>query len=166
MDALLEKIKHGSIARVSDTAVFLTRTRTNTPPMLQHHLMHNQVLHEQVILLTIKTADEPRISASNRLEIETISDGLYRIIVNYGFMQQPNISTAIRLAGKQGMNVDPDTTTYYIGRETLIPTNDQLGMMLWRERLFALMSRNSARPTDFYGIPPDRVVELGIQVEI
>lgn len=166
IEVLLEIIKDKSVTRVPGTAIFLTRTRNNTPPMLHHHLTHNQVLHEQVILLTIKTADEPRVPAAKRLEIEAISEGLYRIIVNYGFMQQPNISTAIRLAGKQGLDVDPETVTYYIGRETLIPTIDLPGMMLWREHLFAFMSRNSARTSDFYGIPPDRVVELGIQVEI
>lgn len=152
--------------RIDGTAVFMTGAGTRTPPMLLHHLRHNRVLHRQVILLTVHTRDIPRVPAAERLTIDTLGHGIYRLQVFYGFMQAANVPVALRFAEEFGLEIDPDQTTYYVGRETLIPSAEVPGMMVWRERLFAFMSRNAVSATSFYQIPTDRVVELGIQIEL
>ncbi|WP_423820721.1 potassium transporter Kup [Salinisphaera sp. SPP-AMP-43] len=152
--------------RIDGTAVFMTGAGTRTPPMLLHHLRHNRVLHRQVILLTVHTRDIPRVPAAERLTIDALGHGVYRMQVFYGFMQAANVPVALRFAEEFGLEIDPDQTTYYVGRETLIPSAEVPGMMVWRERLFAFMSRNAVSATSFYQIPTDRVVELGIQIEL
>lgn len=152
--------------RVPGTAVFMTGENTGTPPMLLHHLAHNQVLHEQVVLLTVVTEEVPRVPAGERVEVVQLPQGFARVILHYGYMQSPNVPVALRECETIGLRVDMERTTFYLGRETLIPTREIKGMALWREKLFALMSRNSLQATTFYNIPPERVVELGLQVEI
>ena len=152
--------------RVAGTAVFMTGYRSGVPAMLLHHLKHNQSLHEQVILLTAVTEDVPRVPAVERLELTDLGHGFARIYVHYGFMQSPNIPVALRACEYVGLKVALDKTTFYLGGETLIPTPHVPGMMTWRKKLFAFMSRNSLRATTFYSIPPDRVMELGLQIEI
>jgi KUP system potassium uptake protein len=152
--------------RVPGTAVFLTARANGTPPILPHHLEHNQVLHEQVILLTVVTEDVPRVGASERITVEELGRGFWRVLIHYGFMQTPNIPVALRFAQDFGFKIDLDHLTYYVGRESLIPTVRVPGMALWRERLFAFMARNAAGATAFYHLPHDKVVELGMQVEI
>jgi len=152
--------------RLPGTAVFLTRPSHTIPPTLLHHLEHHQVLHEQVILLGIEQVDQPGVAARDRLVVETLPAGFTRLTVRYGYLQGVNVPTALRLAEHAGLNVDTSQVTYYIGRETLIPTEDTAGMALWRERLFAFLSRNALRTAVFYGIPADQVVELGIEIEI
>jgi len=166
MRAFLERIKREPPHRVPGTAIFLTGRSRGVPPMLLHHLEHNQVLHERIVLLTTVTEETPRVPASERLDVEELDKGFYRILVHYGFMQSPNVPVALRLWQLVGPEIDREKTTFYLGRETLIPTDERPGMMLWREHLFAFLSRNAARATAFYNIPPDRVVELGIQVEL
>ena len=152
--------------RIEGTAVFMTEATTKTPPMLLHHLRHNRVLHEQVILLTVNILDVPRVPAAERLKIDDLGHGVYRVQVYYGFMQASNVPVALRFAGEFGLDVDLDHTTFYVGRESLIPTSEVPGMMVWREHMFAFMSLNATRATSYYRIPPERVVELGIQIEI
>jgi KUP system potassium uptake protein len=152
--------------RVSGTAIFMTGSRTGTPPMLTHHLVHNQVLHEQVVLLTVVTEDVPRVPAAERVEVTPLPHGFARVIVRYGYMQSPNVPVALRECEPFGLRIDMESTTFYLGRETLIPSGEIKGMALWREKLFAFMSRNSMQATAFFNIPPERVVELGQQVEI
>ncbi|HKK02173.1 MAG TPA: potassium transporter Kup [Desulfuromonadales bacterium] len=152
--------------RVPGTAVFMTGYRSGVPAMLLHHLEHNKMLHEQVILLTAVTEEFPRVPAVERLEINDLGQGFSRVYVHYGFMQSPNIPVALRACEYLGLKVDLDTTTFYLGGETLIPTSHVPGMMTWRKKLFAFMSRNSLRATTFYNIPPERVMELGLQIEI
>jgi KUP system potassium uptake protein len=123
-------------------------------------------LHRQVILLTAVTEGVPRVPAAERLEVTTLEHGFHRVMARYGFMQSPNVPVALRECEAFGLQIDLDTVTYYLGRTSLIPTDERPGMALWRDRLFAFMSRNSARPTVFYKLPADNVVELGIQVEI
>jgi KUP system potassium uptake protein len=130
-----------------------------------HHLEHNQVLHEQVVLLTVISNDVPRVPAAKRLEISLFRLGFYRVFVNYGFMQSPNLPVALRECERFGLKFDLEKTTYYLGRETLIPSSTTR-MTAWRQALFAVISRNAARATAFYSIPPERVVEIGIQVEL
>jgi KUP system potassium uptake protein len=152
--------------RIDGTAVFMTEATSKTPPMLLHHLRHNRVLHEQVILLTVNTLDVPRVPAADRLKIDDLGHGVYRVQVYYGFMQASNVPVALRFAGEFGLEVDLDQTTVYVGRESLIPTSEVPGMMVWREHMFAFMALNATRATSYYRIPPERVVELGIQIEI
>jgi KUP system potassium uptake protein len=143
----------------------MTGRSEGTPPMLLHHLEHNQVIHEQLVLLTVITKDVPRVPAAERLEISPYRLGFFRVFVNYGFMQSPNIPVALRECERLGLKIDLQKVTYYLGRETLIPSS-AAAMKFWRKTLFAIMSRNAIRATAFYSIPPERVVEIGIQVEL
>ncbi len=154
------------IVRVKGTAIFITSSDVGTPPMLRHHLEHNQVLHEHVLLLTVRTEDTPRIPAADRLRIDDLGKGVYRVFARYGFMQNPNVPVAVRLCETFGYDFDTDKATYYVGRETIIPSDEVPGMMLWRDKLFAFMSRNATQPTSYYRVPPERVIELGLRVEI
>lgn len=162
----LQRIVIDPPLRVSGTAVFLTIHQHDTPPALLYQLTHNKVLHEQVVLVTVITEEVPRVPAAERLEVMELSSGFHRIIVHYGFMQSPNVPVALRACETLGLKIDLDTTTYYLSRASLIPTDERPGMALWRDRLFAFMSRNSAWPTAFYHLPPEHVIELGIQVEL
>ncbi|MSM38882.1 MAG: potassium transporter Kup [Geobacter sp.] len=152
--------------RVPGTAVFMTGRPVGTPPMLQHHLTHNQVLHEQVIILTVLTEEVPRVPAAERLTEMEMQMGFTRVIVRYGFMQSPNVPVALRQCESFMRPLDLDRVTYYLARETIISTSLESGMMRWQEHLFSFMSRNALTATSFFNIPPGQVVELGQQVEI
>ena len=165
LDKLFATLRASPPLRIDGMAVFMTSGGMAVPPILFHHLRHNQVLHRQVVLLRVETEDIPRLPAAERLAIECLDPGFYRIVVHYGFMQTPNIPVALRLCEALGLTVDLDTTTYYLGRETLLPRGD-FGLPLWQDHVFDFMSRNAARATAFYHLPPERVVEIGIQVEI
>ena len=165
-DRFFAKLKEDKPIRIPGTAVFLMADLPGTPPMLPHHLEHNCVLHEQVLLLTVVTEDVPRVAAADRLKFEELEQGFWRVYVHYGFMQMPNIPVVLRFAEELGLKIDLNHLTYYLGRESLIPTDEVPGMWLWREKIFAFMARNALGATTFYRLPPERVVELGIQVEI
>jgi len=166
LDDFLHRIAAHPPVRVPGTAVFIVNHTPGTPPQLLHHLTHNQVLHEQVVLLSIVTREVPRVSAEKRLEVISLEQGFFQVTVNYGFMQSPNVPAALRGCESCGLKVNPDSTTFYLARETLIPSLKYPGMMLWREKLFSFMTRNALPATDFFRIPPERVVELGIQIEL
>jgi KUP system potassium uptake protein len=165
LEDFIESIDDSAV-RVGGTAVFMTNAGSKTPPMLLHHLRHNRVLHDQVILLTVHTLDVPRVPAADRLKIESLGKGVHRMQVYYGFMQASNVPVALRFASEFGLEADLDETTFYVGRVSLIPTRKVRGMMVWREHVFAFMALNATGATAYYNIPPDRVVELGLQVEI
>lgn len=169
LDDFINGLDGNTYPRVPGTAVFMTASSPKTPPMLLHHLRHNRVLHEQVILLTVFTRDVPRVPAARRMECECLGHGIYKLNLYYGFMQASNVPVALRLASEYeqyDLDVDLDEVTYYVGNETLIPSREVAGMAVWRESLFAFMSRNAARATAYYHIPAERVVELGIQIEL
>lgn len=166
LPSFLEKLATQPPQRVPGTAVFMSGRLFPAPPTLIHHLEHNKVLHEQVVILTVLTEDIPRVPASERIELKRLGQGFYRLIVRYGFMQSPNVPVILRECEPLGLVTSPETTTYYLGRETLISTEKVSGMPRWREKLFAFMARNALQATAFYNLPPDRVVELGQQVEI
>jgi KUP system potassium uptake protein len=154
------------ITRVPGTAIFMNGTASRTPNAMLHNLEHNKVLHERVVFVTAKTRQVPHVAADDRLEIEDLGSGLYRVKVYYGFMDQPDIPAALRASATQGLpRLDPADTTYFLGRETII-SSARREMASWRERLFALMSRNATTATAYMGIPPNRVVEMGEQLEI
>ena len=166
LDGFLARIAAHPPPRVPGTAVFVVEPVPGTPPQLQHHLAHNQALHRQVVLLSVVTKGVPRVTAEKRLEVTALQQGFSLVTVNYGFMQSPNIPVSLRECETFGLMMDAESTTFYLARETLVPSLKRRGMMLWREKLFAFMTRNALPATDFYRIPPERVVELGIRIEI
>jgi KUP system potassium uptake protein len=135
------------------------------PPALLHNLEHNKVLHETVIFLSVIVEDIPRVPAPERIEVRNLGERFYRINLYYGFMDQINLPRALTLARLEGLPIDADDVSYFLGRVHVLSTKRQ-GMSLWRENLFALLSSNSRPATDFFRLPPDRVVELGAQVEL
>jgi KUP system potassium uptake protein len=151
--------------RVPGTAVFMTAQPTGTPPALAHNLRHNKVLHEHVVVLTVSTAQQPHVAPENRISIEPLGHDLFNVRVQYGFMEDPDVPIALREARERGVPIDPDDVTYFLGRETILVTRRR-GMAIWRENLFVIMARNAVRATAFFRLPPERVVELGVQVEM
>jgi KUP system potassium uptake protein len=151
--------------RVPGTAVFMTAQPRGTPPALAHNLRYNKVLHEHVILLTITTAQVPHVPRDERITFETLGYGLFNVRAQFGFMDDPDVPQALLVACASGVEMNLDDLTYFLGRETIIVTRSQ-GMAIWREKLFVLMARNAVRATAFFRLPPERVVELGVQVEM
>jgi KUP system potassium uptake protein len=151
-------------SRVRGTAVFMTQDREGTPPALLHHLKHNQVLHEQMVILTIETRAEPVVPTERRIELHQLPQGFWRLIAYYGFMETPNVPDIMRLAAQLGCSFR-GRTSFYLGRETFVPSG-RAKIPRWRKSLFVFMTRNARSPTDFYGIPPNDVVELGAQIQI
>mgnify|MGYP000889193782 FL=1 len=135
------------------------------PIPLLHNFRHNKVLHERIIFLTIVTKDIPFVSKEERVSFEKFGPEFYRIIASYGFMETPKIRHILESSREKGLDIHLDDSTFVLGRETILPSNIP-GMALWREWLFAVMSRNAARPTAFFKIPPNSVIEVGIQIEI
>ncbi len=157
--------KSDDIHRVKGTAVFMTSSGDTVPIALLHNLKHNQVMHERVVFVTVVVEDVPRVPAKDRVLVEGLAEGFYRLTVRYGFSQEPNIPKALRLCKAFGLEFDLMATSFFLGRETLIPRiNPQ--MVQWREKLFVVMSRTAVSATDFFKIPPNRVVELGTQVQL
>jgi KUP system potassium uptake protein len=151
--------------RVPGTAVFMTGNPEGSPPALLHNLKHNKVLHEQVVLLTILSEDVPHVVGEERVEVERLELGFVRVIARYGFMENPSIPDILKRGREKGLQFQLMSTSFFLGRETLIPSKKP-GMAVWREALFAWMSRNARSATAFFRIPPNRVVELGTQVEL
>jgi KUP system potassium uptake protein len=151
--------------RVEGTAVFMTSTLDRVPHALLHNLKHNKVLHERVVFLTIVTRDIPYVPDNERVEIRSLGGDFYRFAAYYGFKEDPDVPELLEDAGRKGFPFEMMETSFFVSRETLIPTVAP-GMALWRERLFASMSKNATKASDFFQIPTNRVVELGTQVEL
>lgn len=151
--------------RVQGTAVFLTARSDAVPHALLHNLLHNQVLHEQVVLLTVVNEDRPRVPAAERFEVQAHGEGFFRVILHYGFMDEPDVPAALQLCDLAELNFEPMRTTYFLSRETVVPSK-MVGMARWREVLFAFMLKNANGSLRFFKLPVNRVIELGTQVEI
>ena len=164
-DRFMQDITERPPHRVPGTAVFMTSNLIGTPPTLLHNLEHNQVLHERVVLLTVVTSDAPHVDEDGRLSVETLGQGFYRVTLRYGFMEEPDVPAALANGAARGLPLDAEKMTFFLGLETLLSTHRE-GMGRWREQLFAVMSRNAVRATSFFRIPPERVVELGMQIEL
>jgi KUP system potassium uptake protein len=165
LDIFLTSLQRNPPVRVRGTAVFMTSTPEGVPVVLLHHLKHNKVLHQTVVLLSVQTRGIPEVGADHQLALQPMGQGFFRIVANYGFMQSPNIPEVLALASARGgVAIPPMETSYYLGRERLVLTG-RAKMMKWRKSLFALMSRNARSATEFFQIPPNRVVELGAQIE-
>jgi KUP system potassium uptake protein len=154
-----------SAERVSGTAVFMTSAPEGVPHALLHNLKHNKVLHERVILLTVRIEDVPYVSEARRTEMEDLGQGFYRLVVHYGFMQEPDVPAALSQVTDCGKQFRMMDTSFFLARQTLLASS-RPGMALWRERLFSWMLRNAESAMEFFRLPTNRVVELGSQVEI
>ncbi|WP_122571741.1 potassium transporter Kup [Pseudomonas viridiflava] len=151
--------------RVQGTAVFLTARSDAVPHALLHNMLHNQVLHEQVVLLTVVYEDTPRVPAQQRFEVESYGEGFYRVILHFGFIDEPDVPAALALCHLAELDFSPMRTTYFLSRETVIPSK-MVGMARWREALFAFMLKNANGNLRFFKLPFNRVIELGTQVEM
>ncbi|MGE3310573.1 MAG: potassium transporter Kup [Limisphaerales bacterium] len=161
----LAEIERKSPDRVDGTAVFLAGSPESTPGSLLHNLKHNKVLHERVVILRFAVSDAPAVPDSDRLQIEVLPHGFHRVTAFFGFMESPGLDAILPLCADKGLDLITTKTTYFLGRETILPTHKP-GMARWRKRLFALLSRNAQQATAYFRLPPNRVVELGMQVEI
>lgn len=159
----------GSATRVPGTAVFMTSTPEGVPHALLHNLKHNKVLHERVILLTVKIADQPYVPEAERAKVDDLGQGFHRMLLYYGFMQEADVPGALKAIGACGGNCggafNMMDTSFFLSRQTLLPS-ERPGMRIWREKLFAWMLRNAESAMEFFRLPTNRVVELGSQVEI
>ncbi len=152
-------------ARIPGTAVFMTATSQGTPAALVHNTRHNQVIHEYVLLLTLQTTEQPYVAAEEQIATEDLGQGFYRVVAQYGFMDTPDVPELIQFCSQRGLPVQLSTTTFFLGRETIIATTTP-GMAIWREKLFAVLARNAQRATDFFQIPSEQAIEIGTVIEM
>jgi KUP system potassium uptake protein len=165
LDAFLTDIHDHKPHRVPGTAVFLTGNSGGVPTLLLHHFKHNQVLHKTILLLTIANEHAPFVKPTERIETMELGEGFHRVIARFGYMETPNVPALIEaIHQNRAVPIDMDRLTYFLGRETLIASGR--GLRKVRMRLFALISRNALPATAYFGIPPNRVVELGMQIEL
>ncbi|HSE51844.1 MAG TPA: KUP/HAK/KT family potassium transporter [Gemmatimonadales bacterium] len=163
--------------RVPGVAVFMTSDLSGAPPVLLHHLKHNKVLHEKVVLMCVSTREIPQVPAAERIEFRDLGAGLSTVVATYGFMESPNVPEILQALAPYGISARVSETTFYLGRETLLPIKASkvrkaalagkgLWMAVWRKKIFMFMTNNAKSATSFFGLPPNRVVELGAQVQI
>ena len=164
LDTLFDRLDHHSPVRLPGTAIFLTAPRLGAPPSLQYLMRHTHALHERVILLTVLIEETPRVPPAQRIEWTPLGHGFDRLLIHYGFMQSPDLPAALAQARRAGLNIDLADTTFFIGRETLVIDRHISWYRRLRERIYAFMFRNSMRAIDFYKIPPQWAVEIGIWV--
>jgi KUP system potassium uptake protein len=161
----LKQAAGSKVARVPGTAIYMSRTPDRTPPALLRNLKHNGVLHECIVFLTVLIEDEPRVGQTRRVEVGNPGKGIYGVVARYGFLEDANIPKLLAGIDVPGLELSGETTSFFLGKETIFATK-RPGMAMWRERLFAFLSRNARSATHFFCLPPDRVVELGAQIEI
>ncbi len=162
---LMEILEARAPHRAPGTAIFLTSDTDTTPVALMHNLKHNKVLHEKNVIVTVRTAETPRVSERDRVKMEKINDDFQKVTINYGFMESPNVPKALQMCRKQGLKFDIMATSFFLGRRSIVASAHS-GMPLWQDKLYIFLTKNSANPTDFFKIPPGRVVELGAQVTV
>ncbi|GAA4017578.1 potassium transporter Kup [Actimicrobium antarcticum] len=166
LDQFLSSLFLSPPIRVPGTAIFLRGEGDGVPHAMLHNLAHNKVLHEQVLFLTIRNRQIPRVPEAERVTIQSLGNDCFQIYVDYGFKDERDIPAALEVCRKSGLTLEMMETSFFISRQTVIPTVNNGGMALWRERLFAMMSRNARDAADYFRIPSNRVIELGTQVEI
>jgi KUP system potassium uptake protein len=165
LDLLLTEFDSRPPPRVPGTAVFLTAEAEGAPVVLMHHLKHNKAIHEQVVLLSILSAETPDVAEEHRLTVTHHGHGFFRVTATYGFMEAPNVPEVLELSRAHGLETHRSDTSFYLGRERVLPTGPSR-MARWRKRLFIVMGRNANSATDYFGLPANRVVELGGQVQL
>ena len=161
----LARLPQSRTVRVPGMAVFLTGTPDYVPTSLLHNLKHNKVLHERVLFVTVQNVDEPEVARDRRTEVAELAPGIHRVILRYGFMESPNIPRALEELSAPGVAFDPMQASYFLGREVLVPATVPK-LPWWRHWLFLVLARNAVPATEFFRIPYDRVVELGVRVAI
>ncbi|MBI3571888.1 MAG: potassium transporter Kup [Gammaproteobacteria bacterium] len=166
LEAFLDSLMRNPPARVAGTAVFLTSTPGAVPHALLHNLAHNKVLHERVVFLTVVIKDVPWVPASERVHIEDLGNNCFQLTVHFGFKDRPDVMQALDLCREYELEFQPLQTSFFLSRETVIPSIRYEGMALWRERLFATMARNAGSPVEYFNLPANRVIEVGTQIEI
>lgn len=164
IEQFIEDLERRQPHRVGGTAVFLTSTLDAVPGVLMHHFKHNKVLHEKVVLMTVVNEGVPEVSRKQRLSVRELGQGFWEVIGHVGFMETANVPDLLGRCGKFGLRVDPPATSYFLGRDTLLPTG-RSPLARWRKALFVFLQRNARSASDFFDIPANRVVELGAQVE-
>ncbi|MBW8733612.1 MAG: potassium transporter Kup [Asticcacaulis sp.] len=162
---LIAMMKKRPPHRVGGTAIFLTSDADIAPVALMHNLKHNKILHENNIILTVRTANTPRVAENERIAIEVLNDDFKKVTLSYGFMESPNLPKALGLCRKLGLKFDIMSTSFFVGRRTVVPSANS-GMPVWQDKLFIFLMKNATNPTEFFHIPPGRVVELGTQVTV
>jgi KUP system potassium uptake protein len=165
IDMFLEDVDQHGPHRVPGTAVFMSSNPKGIPIVLLHHWKHNQVMHKTVVLLSVLSEPIPEVSSDARVSVADLGRGFYQVTAHYGFIETPNVPSIMRRAAKEGVPYAPERTSYFLGRETLLATGESK-MLRWRKTLFSFISRNSRSATQYFGIPPDRVVELGMQISL
>jgi len=165
LDEFMATLKSKNLPRVPGIAIFMVGDPKACPPAMFHNVKHNKILHEKIVILTILTKEVPHVKPEDRVDVQQLGDGFYRVRAHYGFMSSPDISDILKSCRAKGFEFDFDKITFFLGRETLI-ASPRPGMAIWREHLFSFMSKNSQRATQFFNIPPDQVIEVGIQVEL
>ena len=165
LNQFIESIEVAPPIRVDGTAIFMTSTLDSVPHALLHNLKHNKVLHQRVVFLTVIMRDVPFVDDAERMEVRTLGCDFYQFLAYYGFKEDPDIPELLEESGRRGFEFEMMETSFFVSRETLIPTGAP-GMALWRERLFASMSKNAVKASEFFRIPTNRVVELGTQIEL
>jgi KUP system potassium uptake protein len=166
IEQFLQDVASHPPIRVPGTAIFMNGNPAGTPPALINNIRHNHVLHDVVVLLTVKTQQIPHVDETERTQVERLGNGCWRVIIYYGFMEDPDIPTALRNLKEPGLILDPQEVTYFLGRETLLPSRRVVDMVLWREKLFVSMARDATSATSYFCLPLNQVVELGSHVEI
>jgi len=163
----LARVADRKVPRVPGTAVFLTRTERDTPPVMIWHVKHNRALHEHLFVLRVEILSVPWVSSSNRMSsLAEVAPGFWRAEARFGFMERPNIPELLSASKSLGCTIDLGDVTYYVGHETVIHREDGRGLPAWQERIFAVMERNAIHVSDFFSLPTDQVVEIGRQVAI
>lgn len=166
LDAFISSLQYGGPTRVEGTGVFLTPNADAVPRAMLHNLLHNKVLHKRVALLNVNMLDVPHVPVEEQVRVQALEQGFFQIKVNYGFKDDPDIPLALERAQAQGFSYDVMETSFFLGRETIVPSKAVPGMAFWREVLFTWMFRNADSATAFFKIPTNRVVELGTQIEM
>jgi KUP system potassium uptake protein len=165
LEELLERMREPSVVRVEGTAVYLGRHDAGVPPALLHNLRYNKVVHSRIVLLAMRTDSRARVPEEERIEVEQGAPEFYRVVARHGFAEDPAVPAVLDRLRSIGLVIDPEEATFFLGRETLLATH-RPGMALWRERLFARLSRNARRATRYFKIPSHRVCELGAEIEL
>jgi KUP system potassium uptake protein len=163
LDAFVGSLAVGGPTRVPGTAVFLNADLTGVPHALLHNMMHNKVLHERVLVTCVQIEDVPFVPETDRIEVKPLKENFWTVLVRYGFKEEPDIPVALALCAAHGLPIHMMETSFFLGRETLIPKLNS-EMAFWREKLFVTMFRNADSATNYFNIPTNRVVELGTQV--
>jgi KUP system potassium uptake protein len=162
----MKNIQSKNIPRVPGTAVFLTRTERDTPPVMVWHVKHNRALHEHLFVLRVEILSVPWVAFRNRMTIEQVAPNFWRAEARFGFMERPHIPELLTTSKSLGCTIDLSDVTYYVGHETVVGREDGMGLPAWQERIFAVMERNAVHVSDFFSLPSDQVVEIGRQVSI